>query len=113
MNYHHVESDEMDWQPHARIASLKTKPLITAQENPQMTLSLTKLPAGAQIPLHSHPASMENFFGLKGQAVCQVGSERFAFGHGSTVCVAPGVEHCLINDGDEDVVFLAIFTPPL
>jgi quercetin dioxygenase-like cupin family protein len=113
MTYHHIESDELDWQAHPRIASLKTKPLITSQHNPQMTLSMTRLPAGAEIPMHIHAASTENFFGLKGIAICQVGGERFEFGHGSCVSVPAGVEHGLVNESDEDLVFLAIFTPPL
>jgi len=113
MNYHHIETSQTDWLPHARIAALETKPLITAQQNPSMSLSVIRLPAGKEIPVHIHAASTENFFGLEGHSICSVGGDRFDFGHGSCVSVPAGVEHGMVNESEEDMLFLAIFTPPL
>lgn len=67
-----------------------------------------KLEAGSSIGLHKHAPSSEIIFILsgKGKAICNGEEERLSAGD-CHYC-PKGSEHCLVNDGEEDLLFYAV-----
>ncbi len=102
-----------EWLPHPRTAGAFSRPLITAAQNPGLTIARIRLLPGAEIAPHSHPASTETFFILSGAAVCRVGTTEMEMGPGQMGYAPPGVEHRVRNLGSEPVEALSIFNPPL
>ena len=54
-------------------------------------------------------ATNEVFFIVRGSGVVRHGEEEHRVGFGTSMYMQPGVEHCLTNDGDEDIVFLSMW----
>lgn len=67
-----------------------------------------RLPPGSSIGLHRHVGSMETIFILSGtgRAVCDGVEEELAPGD-CHIC-PEGSEHCLVNDGGQDLTFIAV-----
>lgn len=61
---------------------------------------------------HFHPAAEESYFVLSGTARMVVDGEESRLGPGDGVFIAPKREHQIINDGGEDLVFVAVCVPP-
>jgi len=108
-----LQSDSMPWQPHPRFQGVFTKVVISSQANPVLSLHLVKIEPHGAIPPHTHPDSAETFMAISGKGICTMGNLKIAFGPGDCALAPAGVEHGLQNIGDEPMVLLAIFTPPL
>ena len=67
-----------------------------------------RLAVGSTVGLHTHETSAEIIFILsgKGKAICD-GKEEFLSAGDCHYC-PKGSEHCLINTGDEDLIFYAV-----
>ena len=67
-----------------------------------------RLVPGASVGLHRHETSSEIIFMIKGKAksICD-GKEEYLVAGDCHYC-PKGSEHCLINVGDEDVLFNAV-----
>ncbi len=85
------------------------------------------LPAGVKAPFrhawgylagrgemerHSHPAE-EVYFFHRGQGVVVVGAEERAIGAGEWVEIPPGVIHTVRNDSDGELLWFALWWPPV
>jgi mannose-6-phosphate isomerase-like protein (cupin superfamily) len=66
------------------------------------------VPARGATGAHEHHEA-EIFIGVRGEAEIESGGERHAFRAGDIEHHAPGVLHRVINDGDEDFEFYAIW----
>lgn len=107
----HDESN--DWRPHPRVPGVAIKPLVTAAMNPELTVSQVKLPPGADIPPHTHDTSTETFYILSGKALCRVADEERILYPGDGGYAPPGVVHTVRNTGEQDLLAISIFNPPL
>jgi len=102
-----------DWKPHPRSTGVFLKPLITREMNPGLTLNLVRVAPGDAIAPHTHKASTETFFILRGRGVCCIGEAEFALEPGVCGYAPPGTLHSVRNTGAEELEALAIFNPPL
>jgi len=102
-----------DWMPHPRFDGVRMKTLITREMNSGLTMHLILLAPGAAIPPHTHEASTETFYILRGRGMCNIGAEEFALEPGSSNYAPPGIVHSVRNTSDQELEALAIFNPPL
>lgn len=70
-----------------------------------------RLPAGGTTRLHALTGTVERYVGLSGHGTAEVAGQRFRLAPGDTLQIPAGAPQCIANDGDEDLVFLAICTP--
>lgn len=63
---------------------------------------------GETTSAHNHD-EREVFFIVKGTGVLRHGDEVHRVGYGTSICIEPGVDHSLTNDGDEDLVFISVW----
>lgn len=69
------------------------------------------LAAGSQNHLDTHDTD-EFYFIASGTAKLYLDGEEKPIGPGDTILVAAGVEHKLVNDGDEELALVYLFSPP-
>jgi uncharacterized cupin superfamily protein len=76
--------------------------------------NVTRVPPGkAAFPIHHHRANEEHFFILAGSGVLRFGQQNYDVRVNDYIVTPPGgpeLAHQLINNGDEDLVYLAIST---
>jgi uncharacterized cupin superfamily protein len=71
------------------------------------------LPGKRAFPLHNHHANEEMFFILQGSGELRVGEERWSIRQGDFIASPPGgpeVAHQIINNGNEELRYLAVST---
>lgn len=108
-----IDSQRGEWTPHPRFTGAFLRPLITAAENPGLTVSRIRLLPGAEITPHQHANSTETFYILSGVALCRIGDVEMEMRPGQVGYAPPGVEHRVCNPGTEPLEALSIFNPPL
>jgi uncharacterized cupin superfamily protein len=76
--------------------------------------NITVVPPGMRaVPLHNHHANEEMFFILQGSGELRVGDERWSIRQGDFIASPPGgpeVAHQIINNGSEELRYLAVST---
>jgi mannose-6-phosphate isomerase-like protein (cupin superfamily) len=70
------------------------------------------LPAGKASARHYHPTAEESYIIVAGVAAVEVGDETHEARIGELIAIPPPKPHRIINRGEQDVIFLAICTPP-
>lgn len=80
----------------------------------RVTITEVHLEAGATQPRHTHEASEQIWYALKGEGTLLLadGAER-AFVAGDVVRFADGDVHGLHNSGDGEFVYLSVTAPPI
>jgi mannose-6-phosphate isomerase-like protein (cupin superfamily) len=112
MGYTVLRLDELDWStPAAGDQSRGIVRLSDALEH--MRANIWKLPGETEGRRHAEKAQEEIFVVLAGTATMALGDppQRVELPRGSVVIVEPGTALQQRNDGDEDVVILAIGAP--
>ena len=73
-----------------------------------VTFIKAKLPVGSSVGMHKHMTDSETIYILsgKGKTICD--GETEILSAGSVTFCPVGYSHCLINDGDDDLVFFAV-----
>jgi len=61
---------------------------------------------------HHHPIAEESYYILSGQARMVIDGEECAMKASDGVVILPKREHQIFNDGEEDLVFIAVCVPP-
>ena len=69
------------------------------------------IPPGKSSTLHYHKISQETYFILKGEGKMQVNDKRFSLLPGQACWIETGDIHKIQNDGDTELVFMAICAP--
>lgn len=77
----------------------------------EYSLAQIVLPPGKASRKHYHPVAEESYYILSGTARMEVDGEAAALGVGDSVAVPPEKVHQIFNDGDENLIFLAICVP--
>jgi len=76
--------------------------------------NITAVPPGKRaFPLHNHHANEEMFFILSGSGELRVGDERYSLRAGDFIANPPGGPECahqIINNGNEELRYLAVST---
>ena len=79
----------------------------------RMTMSLAVFPPGSAPPLHVHELEEEVVYVLAGTGRLMTPTEPVQLAPGVCFRVPPGLYHGAVNDGDEPLELLCIFSPPV
>ena len=87
--------------------------LVDAQDSGgSVTVFECSVPAGAKVPApHSHDGFEETLYGLAGVCTWVVDGERLELAVGESLCIRRGQVHGFVNEGTDEVKFLAIASP--
>jgi quercetin dioxygenase-like cupin family protein len=77
------------------------------------SINLTQLQPGAHFEAHYHSISDEIDFVFQGQANMTIEGEVRLIKPGDLIYIPPGVAHGFKALGDENLLVLVVFTPPL
>lgn len=80
-------------------------------ESESLSVKQELMAAGSTESLHLHRRSQQFFYVLDGQAVMEIGSERYYLKPGQGIRVPPGQGHRIINETKEPLEFLVISAP--
>lgn len=83
----------------------------TVHGNARQSLAEATVRPGGRTALHRHAATEEIYHFTAGEGVMTLGNERFPVRARDTVCIPPGVPHCLENPGGELLVLLCACSP--
>lgn len=80
--------------------------------DPQASIARARVTPGVSTRPHRLIDTTERYVILAGRGLAQVGNEpEFPVRPGDVVLIPPGVVQSISNDGDTDLVFLAVCTP--
>ncbi|HEU4344862.1 MAG TPA: cupin domain-containing protein [Candidatus Binatia bacterium] len=89
---------------------IRTIPLVTKEIGAKhMTTGLTRFPAGAKVPLHSHNCD-EQVTILEGEAEAEIDGQRHSLRPYDTTLVLADMPHRFINVGASHLTILWIYT---
>ena len=74
----------------------------------QFTTGMTKFPAGAAVPMHSHNCD-EQVTVLEGAADVEIEGEHHIVGVHDTVYIPEGLSHCFVNTGNGPLTILWVY----
>jgi mannose-6-phosphate isomerase-like protein (cupin superfamily) len=94
---------------------LRAHVLMDAGELGSRNLSVTWLsvPAGAEQSLRSHEESEQAYVIVRGAGTMSVAGDTQQVGEGDLILVPPATEHSVVNDGDDELSFVSIQSPPV
>ncbi len=111
----------MEFIPKDTITELSNPGVVSRQLlNPEnscgrrVTITEVHLGKGACQPRHTHPASEQIWYAVKGSGrlLLADGKEK-AFSSGDVVRFADNDVHGLLNDGDSEFVYISVTAPPI
>jgi mannose-6-phosphate isomerase-like protein (cupin superfamily) len=106
------DEGESFWQPapHRGYMTVKVGP----HNHPSnlFSMGIQVMPPGCHVRSHGHARNDEVLFFYEGKGRCVVDGETHAVEAGSTVVLGRYVEHSIHNDGDTDMKFFWVFSPP-
>jgi mannose-6-phosphate isomerase-like protein (cupin superfamily) len=79
--------------------------------NRQQSLAEAVVAPGGRTALHRHRVTEEIYHFTAGEGVMTLGAEVFPVAAGDTVCIPPGMPHCLENTGSGPLVLLCACAP--
>lgn len=77
----------------------------------ELGMGMVILPPGRTSSAHSHETEQEVWYVISGQGRVRIGGEEAEIRPDTVVVAPPGVVHQLINDGEEDLKAIWLFTP--
>ena len=75
------------------------------------SIAVSRYPAGARCPLHSHRDSSEAYFVLSGELIATVHGKKYKVKRGELIYIPPSTEHRAENRGIKTCRFMAINAP--
>lgn len=95
--------------PHARLLKVLMSPKTHTVKN--LSVGMTLLPPGNTSSLHSHEKEEEIWYVISGRGLVRVGGEEMIVIPDILIYIPQTVKHQLINNGDETLKVLWIFSP--
>ncbi len=80
-------------------------------KNSKQSLAQAIIPVGVRTQLHRHMHSEELYHVTSGRGRMTLADEVFDVSVGNTLCIKPGVAHCIENIGDRELVILCCCAP--
>ena len=78
-----------------------------------ITVIVTEIPAGSELPVHTHEDGEEIMYFIAGQAETVCDDEVIRVNPGDIFDVLPGSFHTVRNVGQETVRMFCVFNPPI
>ena len=91
-------------------------PLMTTDQTERdipFSVHITEWEPGRQVDMHIHEAAMEAMYCLSGNAHAKIDGQWVEFVPGSMIVADKNEEHCIVNDGNELLRVLCVFSPPV
>ena len=83
-------------------------------ESVRVTITEVHLEPGASQPRHTHPASEQIWYAVKGSGRLLLADDKEkSFSVGDVVRFADNDVHGLVNDGDSEFVYISVTAPPI
>jgi mannose-6-phosphate isomerase-like protein (cupin superfamily) len=79
--------------------------------NRNQSLAEATVQPGMKTAMHRHNVTEEIYHVMQGQGMMTLGDEQFAVTVGDTICIAPGMPHCIANTGDAPLRILCACSP--
>ncbi len=91
------------------------KKLISPDEGgcKNMIFGVVSFPPGSDPGTHVHPAEEEIIYVISGHGETKVGGKIYPLKPGIAVFTEPGVEHGIKTWGEEPLVLVSVFSPPV
>ena len=90
-----------------------TRTVITKAVNPALNLHVSNIRPRGEIVFHHHDDRSETFYIIQGTALATLGEQTVEIGPGHCGHAPIGIPHGMKIPGDEPVIMVVIFTPPL
>ena len=81
------------------------------QGNKNQSLAEAIIPVGIKTLLHKHHKSEELYHITQGKGLMTLDKQQFEVNMGDTVCITPGLEHCIENIGEQELKILCCCSP--
>ncbi len=78
----------------------------------QQSLAEARLPVGRKTLLHKHHHTEELYYITQGKGLMTLAEDTFEVAPGDTVCITPGISHCIENIGENELALLCCCSPP-
>lgn len=111
--YRLVQHDKLSSEPLKGSSGVYSKTLATSADWPAMSVHELSMQPGSEVALHSHDKQSELHYILRGRAIGRIGDTSYRMEAGDALLVEGQTLHGLANDGDEELVVLCVFSPPL
>jgi quercetin dioxygenase-like cupin family protein len=72
---------------------------------------ISRYPIRGEVEPHVHDVAEQIYYVISGTGLFILDGEEHIISQGFTVFIPPGVEHSLVNTGDEDIVFVVVTSP--
>ena len=95
----------------SRVSKVLVSEISVGARNLAMGMNITDV--GSMIPNHVHQSEEEAMFIISGRGKLVVGEEEQEVGAGMAIYMPPGVEHSLVNTGNEELKLVWVYAPPL
>ena len=102
-----TQIDNQAWEPHPLAKGVEIKPLVTKRDHDlNVSCILVKVPAGIEIPEHTHDEQVDILYPIRGKAEMVVeGAGKFSLEPGIVVRVPMGARHQIFNVTDELMIY--------
>ena len=102
-----TQVDNQSWQPHPLAKGVSIKPLVTKRDHDlNVSCILVKVPAGIEIPQHTHDEQVDILYPIQGKAEMFVeGAGNFSLEPGVVVRVPMGAKHKIFNVTEELIIY--------
>jgi putative monooxygenase len=95
----------------SRVSKLLLSEFSVGAKNLSMGVNITDV--GSMIPRHAHEGGEEAMFIIGGKGTFVVEDEEQEVRPGMAIYIPPGVEHSIVNIGEEELKLVWVYSPPL
>jgi mannose-6-phosphate isomerase-like protein (cupin superfamily) len=78
-----------------------------------LSVTWLALPAGTEQQMRSHQEAEQVYVVVRGTGTMSVAGDVQSVSEGDLILVPPATEHSVRNDGDDDLAFLSVQSPPV
>jgi len=105
----HAEAAVEEWH------RLRTRVLMDAGELGSRNLSVTwlELPPGVEQTLRADAEAEQAYVVVRGEGSMSVAGDTQQIGEGDLILVPPATEHAIANNGEADLAFVSVQSPPV
>jgi quercetin dioxygenase-like cupin family protein len=103
----YTKIEDLTWSPHPLAKGVEIRPLVTKRDHDlNVSCILVKVPAGIEIPEHTHEEQVDILYPLSGSADMYVeGAGNFVLTPGIVVRVPIGTKHKIFNVTEELIIY--------
>lgn len=95
----------------SRVSKLLLSEFSVGAKNLSMGVNVTDV--GSMIPKHAHEGGEEAMFIISGKGKLVLEDEEQEVRPGMAIYMPPGVEHSIVNMGEEELKLVWVYSPPL